>query len=169
VGNQLMIMSLELAQGAQITKDSWDGYGVERRELMTYVASKAIPNVSFLTGDIHTFFAGDVGVDGRGPESYATEFVGGSITSLGVPETVQGTTGAPLTREQIVLLSNNLQTTNPHLKYTEQKSRGYGILEARRDELLVEFKGVDAKDRAAGPRSIGRFRVPAGRPRVEVL
>ena len=169
VGNQLMIMSLELAQGAQITKDSWDGYGVERRELMSYIASNGIPNVSFLTGDIHTFFAGDVGVDGRGPESYATEFVVGSITSLGVPETVQGATGAPLTREQIVLLSNNLKTTNPHLRYTEQKSRGYGILEARRDELLVEFKGVDAKARGAEARSIGRFRVPAGRPRVEVL
>ncbi len=169
VGNQLMIMSLELVQGAQITKDSWDGYGVERRELMSYIASMGIPNVSFLTGDIHTFFAGNVGVDGRGPESHATEFVGGSITSLGVPETVQGTTGLPLTREQILLLSNNLRITNPHLKYTEQLSRGYGIVEATRDQLLVEFKGVDAMNRDGGARSIGRFRVAAGRPRVEVL
>ena len=38
IGNQLMIMSLELAQGAQINKDSWDGYGVERREILDYVA-----------------------------------------------------------------------------------------------------------------------------------
>ena len=169
VGNQLMIMSLELSQGAQITKDSWDGYGVERRELMSYIASNGIPNVSFLTGDIHTFFAGDVGVDGRGPESYATEFVGGSITSLGVPETVQGATGAPLSKEQILLLSNNLKTTNPHLKYTEQQSRGYGIVEASRDQLLVEFKGVDALNTGAGARSIGRFRVAAGQPNVQVL
>jgi len=169
VGNQLMIMSLELAQGAQITKDSWDGYGVERRELMTHIAARGIPNVSFLTGDIHTFFAGDVGLDGRGPESYATEFVGGSVTSLGVPETVQGSTGAPLTREQIILLSNNLQTSNPHLRYTEQLSRGYGIAEARPDELIVEFKGVDATKQGAPARSIGRFRVPNGQPRVEVL
>ncbi len=128
-----------------------------------------IPNVSFLTGDIHTFFAGDVGVDGRGPESYATEFVGGSITSLGVPETVQGTTGAPLTNEQIVLLTNNVKITNPHIKYTEQQSRGYGIVEASRDQLLVEFKGVDAMTRGAGARTIGRFRVGAGQPRVEVV
>ncbi len=169
VGNQLMIMSFELARGAQITKDSWDGYGVERRELMSYIASMGIPNVSFLTGDIHTFFAGDVGIDGRGPESHATEFVGGSITSLGVPETVQGTTGAPLTREQVVLLTNNAKITNPHIKYTEQLSRGYGIVEAGRDQLLVEFKGVDAMNKDAGARSIGRFRVAAGRPRVEVL
>ncbi len=169
VGNQLMIMSLELVQGAQITKDSWDGYGVERRELMSYIASMGIPNVSFLTGDIHTFFAGNVGVDGRGPESHATEFVGGSITSLGVPETVRDLTGAPLTKEQIVLLTNNIKVTNPHIKYTEQQSRGYGIVEAAQDQLLVEFKGVDAMNRDGGARSIGRFRVAAGQPRVQVL
>ncbi|MEJ7790284.1 MAG: alkaline phosphatase D family protein, partial [Thermoleophilaceae bacterium] len=169
IGNQLMIMSLELSPGAQITKDSWDGYGVERRELMNFIASSGISNVSFLTGDIHTFFAGDVGIDGRGPESHATEFVGGSITSLGVPETVQGSTGAPLTREQIVLLSNNLRTTNPHLQYTEQLSRGYGVLEARPDELRVEFKGVDAMTRGAEARTIGRFSVANGNPRVRVL
>ncbi len=80
---------------------------------MGYIASNGIRDVSFLTGDIHTFFAGDVGIDGRGPESHATEFVGGSITSLGIPETVQGTTGAPLTTEQIVLLTNNLQDGQP--------------------------------------------------------
>ena len=169
VGNQLMIMSFELAQGAQITKDSWDGYGVERRELMTHIASRGIRDVSFLTGDIHTFFAGDVGIDGRGPESHATEFVGGSVTSLGVPETVESTTGAPIPREQSTLLTNNLRTTNPHIKYTEQRSRGYGVLEARQGELLVEFKGVDAMSKGAAPRSLGRFRVASGSPRVEVL
>ena len=76
IGNQLMIMALDLSQGAPINKDSWDGYGVERRDLMGYIASNRISDVSFLTGDIHTFFAGDVGLDGRGPESHATEFVG---------------------------------------------------------------------------------------------
>ena len=48
-------------------------------------------------------------------------------------------------------------------------SRGYGILEARPDELRVEFKGVDAKTRSATARTIGRFRVASGTPRVEVL
>ena len=169
IGNQLMVMSLELARGAQITKDSWDGYGHERTELLTHIASRGIENVSFLTGDIHTFFAGDVGLDGRGPESHATEFVGGSITSLGVPETVEGTTGAPLTREQTVLLTNNLRLTNPHLKYTEQLSRGYGIVEARPSELLVELKGVDPMTRSSEARSLGRMRVASGVPRVEVI
>jgi alkaline phosphatase D len=169
IGNQLMVMSLELVQGSQITKDSWDGYGVERREILDYVRGKNIRNVSFLTGDIHTFFAGDVGVDGRGPESVATEFVGGSITSLGVPETVNGVTGVPLSREQTTLLTNNLLLTNPHLRYTQQTARGYGVAEISRDQMLVTFKGVDALNPDAQPRTIGRFRVGAGSQRVQVI
>ena len=85
-----MIMALDTAQGAPINKDSWDGYGVERARAAGATSGRPASRTSrFLTGDIHTFFAGDVGVDGRGPESVATEFVGGSITSLGIPETLQ--------------------------------------------------------------------------------
>lgn len=169
IGNQVMIMALDTALGAQINKDSWDGYGVERRELLEYVRGTGVKDVSFLTGDIHTFFAGDVGVNGRGPESVATEFVGGSITSLGIPETVNSTSGAPLTPEQTALLSNNLTLTNPHLKYTQQTARGYGVAEVSQDQMLVTFKGVNALDPNATARTIGRFRVASGTPRVEVL
>ena len=35
--------------------------------------------------------------------------------------------------------------------------------------MLVTFKGVDALDRNATARTIGRFRVGAGSPRVQVL
>jgi phosphodiesterase/alkaline phosphatase D-like protein len=59
---------------------------VERREILEHVSSRGVQDIAFLTGDIHTFFAGEVGTDGRGPESVATEFVGGSISSLGIPE-----------------------------------------------------------------------------------
>ena len=169
IGNQLMVMALDTAQGAPINKDSWDGYGQERRDLLGHIQASGIENVAFLTGDIHTFFAGDVGVDGRGPESVATEFVGGSITSLGVPETLRGATGVPLTNDQYLLVSNNLPLTNPHLKYQEQSSRGYGVAEASPTELKVTFKAVDSKRRSSATRTIGRFRVRRGNPRVEVL
>ena len=169
VGNQLMIMALDSAQGTPINKDSWDGYGRERRELLEYLRAFDIRDVSFLTGDIHTFFAGDVGVDGRGPESVATEFVGGSITSLGIPETLQSASGAPLSREQLLLVSNNLPLVNPHLKYQEQASRGYGVLEASPTELKVTYKAVDSQRRGSATRTIGRFLVRRGDPHVQVL
>ena len=164
-----MIMSLDGAPTAPIIKDSWDGYGVDRRELMTHLAARGIDNVSFLTGDIHTFFAGDVGLDGRGPESHATEFVGGSITSLGIPETLEATTGAPPGgRDALALVGRNLLVSNPHLRYLDEKNRGYGLVEATPQELRVQFKAVDAMQRTSAARTIGSFRVASGSQRVEV-
>ena len=169
VANQLMIESLDAPPGNPINKDSWDGYGVERREVLGHVEQKGVQNLAFLTGDIHTFFAGEVGVDGRGPDSVATEFVGGSITSLGIPETIQGTTGAPLTPAQTAAITTQIKVTNPHLKYDEQESRGYGLVEATPDELKVEFKAVNALEHSTEAQTIGSFRVKSGEPRVEVL
>jgi phosphodiesterase/alkaline phosphatase D-like protein len=165
-----MIMSLDSVPKTPIGKDSWDGYGLERRELMTHIAARGINDVSFLTGDIHTFFAGEVGLDGRGPERHATEFVGGSITSLGIPETLEATTGAPPAgRDALALVGRNLLVTNPHLRYLDEKNRGYGIVEATQQELRVQFKAVDAMQRSSAARTIGSFRVPSGSPRVEVV
>jgi phosphodiesterase/alkaline phosphatase D-like protein len=169
IGNQVMIMGLDTAPGAQINKDSWDGYGVDRRDLLEYLRANGIGDVSFLTGDIHTFFAGDVGTNGRGPDSVATEFVGGSVTSLGIPETVQSTTGAPLTPEQTAILTTQLPVLNPHLKYTQQTARGYGVAEVTRDQMLVRFRGVDALNPNATSRTLATFRVASGTPRVQVL
>ena len=41
VGNQVMIMALDTISGAPINKDSWDGYGAERRDLLGYVRDQA--------------------------------------------------------------------------------------------------------------------------------
>lgn len=169
IGNQVMIMALDTALQAQINKDSWDGYGAERRDLLNFVKDNRIADVSFLTGDIHTFFAGNVGLNGRGPASVATEFVGGSVTSLGIPETISATTGLPLNAEQTALLTNNLTALNPHLKYTQQTARGYGVAEVSRDALNVTFKAVDALRQRAPARIIGRFQVSHGTQRVDVL
>ena len=86
-----------------------------------------------------------------------------------MPETVAETSGAPLPPEQTVLLTNNVKTTNPHIKYTQQTSRGYGVAEVSRDEMRVTFKGVNALDPNATARKIGRFRVASGSQRVQVL
>jgi alkaline phosphatase D len=169
IASQVMIMALDSAPNTPINKDQWDGYGAERRELLQHVADRGIQDVTFMTGDIHTFFAGDVGIDGRGPESVATEFVGGSITSLGIPETVQSVSSEEIPREQVLLITRNLRTTNPHLRYDEQESRGYGLLTASESELSVEFRKVEARQRSTEAIPIGRFRVARGEPRVQVL
>ena len=167
VANQAMIMALENGPSSPSNKDQWDGYGVERREILEHVASRGVRDVAFLTGDIHTFFAGEVGTDGRGPESVATEFVGGSISSLGIPESVESVTGVPA--DVVFQASQNFRTVNPHLKYDDQKRRGYAVAEASATELRVEFRPVDALRRSTAIEPPARFRVARGTPRVEVL
>jgi alkaline phosphatase D len=167
VANQTMIMALENGPDSPTNKDQWDGYGVERRDVLEHVAARGIKDIAFLTGDIHTFFAGEVGTDGRGPESVATEFVGGSISSLGIPESVTSVTHIP--PDVVFQASRNFRTLNPHLKYDDQKRRGYGVAEARAGELRVEFRAVDALKRTTVAERLASFRVARGTPRVQVL
>lgn len=168
IGNPTMIMALDAPQGFPINKDQWDGYGAERTELLSFIRDQRIADVSFITGDIHTFFAGEVHVDGRtqGP-SLATEFVGGSISSLGVPESVAGATGTPLPPSVVLALTQNVEAVNPHITYNEQKSRGYQVVEATPRELRVEYKGVEARTRSTSATTLARFRVAAGTPRAQ--
>ena len=167
IGNQVMVMALDLGPGSPINKDGWDGYGAERREILTHVRDNGINDVAFLTGDIHTFFAGEVGVDGRGPESVATEFVGGSLTSLGIREGLEGVTGTPISQEQFDALATAVRSQNPHIKYDETESRGYGILEASAGGLTVQYKAVNALERSTKARTLASFRVERGDPRVQ--
>ena len=124
-----------------------------------------------MTGDIHTFFAGEVTPSGRegvpaiDGTPAATEFVGGSITSKGLEEIIptDGPGGEPVTEA-------GARANNPHYAYVNFPRRGYGVLEARPDELLVDFRVVGTTQAPQSPvETLARFRVPAGVPRVERL
>jgi len=171
VGNQLQMMSLDYARGQPLIVDSWDGYTAERRELGEFIRDRKIQNVSYLTGDIHTYFAGNVTPSGREgpgqPAAVATEFVGGSITSEGIADRQ----GGEQFRDQLAAaLDTGSGTQNPQIKYSNQSEKGYGVLEARPDELLVQFKSPQT---VRSPQSniftLQRFRVASGVPNVEVL
>ena len=63
--------------------DAWDGYPLERRELMTFIADEGITNAVSLTGDRHAHFAGVVydDFDSDSPRAVMAEFAGSSICS----------------------------------------------------------------------------------------
>ena len=169
LGSQVMFMALDLPLGNPINPDQWDGYAAERRELMQFLLDRGIGDVTVLTGDIHTFFAGNVTTTGRiGGRAAATEFVGGSITSLGVPETVGFPPGDP--SRDAALLTERLETQNPHIKFNNHADRGYGVLECRPDELRCTFHGPPtAMRRTDEVAKLAEFRVARGRPAVEVV
>lgn len=171
VGNPLQMMSLDLVRGQPLVVDSWDGYTAERREIGEFIRERQIDNVAYLTGDIHTFFAGNVTPSGREgpgePGAVATEFVGGAITSEGIADR-QG--GEQLRDQLAAALDTGSGTQNPQIKYSNQSFKGYGVLEARPSELLVQFKAPrTVRSARSSILTLQRFRVRSGVPNVEVL
>ncbi|MCW3010731.1 MAG: hypothetical protein JWO90_1135, partial [Solirubrobacterales bacterium] len=161
VANQLMIMSLDSAPGQTLNVDAWDGYAAERREVLEHVLANGVEDLAFLTGDIHTFFAGDVFTTGRrlGGRAVATEFVAGSMTSLGLEDQFPAAA--------LPAITAGLRATNPHLRYVELSRRGYAVVEARPSELRVAYKGPASTTVRDSPVStFARFRVAAGSPQV---
>jgi alkaline phosphatase D len=192
IGNQVQIMSLDVGSPRNpLNTDSWDGYGDERRELIDHIDDRDIRNVTFITGDIHTFFAGEVtrsgrlgGVEGapRPPDTSegvieggvrrATEFVGGSITSKGIADRLQTTDPRPT---DAISEGGNAQvrSNNPHIKYSNQSRKGYAIMStggnADRD-LRVEYRAVcnvrDKDDKSVV--TLARFQVARGEKAPQV-
>jgi alkaline phosphatase D len=177
IANQVMICSLDAPPRNPLNTDSWDGYGAERQELVDFIASEPIRDVTFITGDIHTYFAGNVTRTGRqaargaegddllnGPPR-ATEFVGSAITSPGIidreasTETEREALAAPA---DAAVLANN-----PHLAFSNQAYKGYAILEASPDALAVRYRAVhDQRAEDSGVFTLRQFRVDAGQPVV---
>jgi phosphodiesterase/alkaline phosphatase D-like protein len=86
IANLVMVMPTIYPGGRYIGFDSWQGYPRERRALLRHLRRGRIEDVVFVTGDIHTFVAGDVRVDPDDRSPVATEVVGGSVTSPGLGE-----------------------------------------------------------------------------------
>jgi phosphodiesterase/alkaline phosphatase D-like protein len=155
VGNPDMIAPLGLSPAgatlATINSDQWDGYPQERAELFRHIADKGISDVVFLTGDIHLYMANDLMLDGR---SIATEYIGGSITSPGLPDLVSAL-GTPA-----------IQAVNPHIKYFNGIDHGWAVARASKDELKVEFRANDIMKKDAPSRTLAAFTQPLGRNAV---
>jgi alkaline phosphatase D len=171
VGNQLMIMPFQIAGGVKVEVDSWQGYPHQRTELLTHLESRAVEDVVFVTGDIHTFFAGSVLRDGTSGPAVASELVGGSTTSPGTAE-VLGSTAGGLPPELIEPLSDaGVPANNPWITYADTRTHGCAILELGGDEVRARYLGSDdiaTPEGARAVRDIADLRVTRGAPGVHV-
>ena len=86
LANEVTIMPTRVLGGANYTYDTWTGYPQEREALLGFIRDKAIKDVVFITGDIHTFITGDVRTNNGDGDPVALEFVGGSVTSQALGE-----------------------------------------------------------------------------------
>ena len=157
-GNQVMLMNFEINDTTDAILDEWDGYQAERRELMNHLTHHGIRNVVGLTGDLHNFFAGTVTNSGKSDGTPAmTEFVGGSATSPGLPEETGLTPG----------FFESVKANNPHWKFSEFASRGYGVLEVRPNDVTCTFKKpTPVTERNGGAvTTLAKFQVASGSTR----
>jgi alkaline phosphatase D len=131
--------------------DGWDGYPVARQKLLDWVAASPVRDTLVMGGDVHSFWATDLRRDFRRPGDpvLATEFVGGSLTSQGFPESAI----------QAAL------PDNPHIRYAKSGLYGYGIAALEPKLATVSFRTVQSiKEQRSPIGTLARFTVEAGQP-----
>ena len=101
-------------------------------------------------GDIHSFWVTDLKPDFSDPASptVATEFVGTSVTSEGVPYDV----------------FSRFLPENPHIRFFESRERGYVLAEVTPYLWRTELRVVDTITKSeATARTLKAFAVEAGK------
>jgi alkaline phosphatase D len=171
LANEVMMMPVKLPNNAFAQFDSWQGYPVEREELLTFIRASGIADVVFITGDIHTFIAGDVRTALGAGETAAIEFVGGSITSRGIGEgqagLLPGNDQNPQTAPGIVDLLRGL---NPWADQADLDHHGYARVTATQQRFDCEFvrmQTIKRRTRARLPATGFRWTVARGQRSIK--
>jgi phosphodiesterase/alkaline phosphatase D-like protein len=150
IAQQLVVAHVPDTRG-RTNADAWDGYPEDRARLLGEIERAGIDNVVFLSGDAHVFMANLLSSDfatfgdGSSRKPAATEYVGGSVTSLGGGRSEEEIRlGAPWNRQ-----------------YNSQ-AHGYAAMTLAHDQLAMEYLGSDTTRPDGGTVPIERFFQPAG-------
>ena len=134
--------------------DDWDGYPVSRTRVLRGISRSKAANPVVITGDIHSFWTNDLKLDFADPKSpvVATEFVGSSVTSDGVP---YDTFAKAL-------------PDNPHVKFFDSRKRGYVSVSLTPKGMYTKYLVVsDVTDPNATLSTLAAFVVEDGKPGAE--
>jgi alkaline phosphatase D len=133
--------------------DGWDGYPGARQRLLDVLGSGRVSNPIVIGGDVHGFYAAELHARPGDPGSpvVAPEFIGSSISSLGVPQS----------------FVDGVRANNPHIKLGRSDIRGFAIVDLDRDRLGLRMQTLDDALRRDSPIStLARFAVENGNPRL---
>lgn len=154
LAQQTLMASAEW-EGGKYWTDGWDGYPAARAKLVDVLGSGRVANPVVIGGDVHSFYAADLHAQPRDPRSpvVAAEFVGGSISSLGLPQ------------EQI----DKLKANNPHIRLARSDKRGYALAEVTRGRMTMRFQAVqDARVPVSPVSTLASYVVEDRNPRLQV-
>uniref|UniRef100_B8HNM8 Alkaline phosphatase n=1 Tax=Cyanothece sp. (strain PCC 7425 / ATCC 29141) TaxID=395961 RepID=B8HNM8_CYAP4 len=153
IAQQYLMAELDQLPGAGEVywSDNWDGYAASRKRILEFIDQRQIANAVVLGGDIHSFWVTDLKPDFRDEQSpvVATEFVGTSISSKGIPYDFFA----------------GLLTNNPQIKFFESRFRGYVQCTLTPDRWTTHLRVVDSVAQPGAPlRTLATFVVENGRP-----
>ena len=131
IGNQVMLAPFKIL-GQSLSESLWDGFPKERDRLLRFLDEAGIDNTVVLTGDAHMSFASHLEYKGR---RVAVEFLPTSVSRGNVDEEIKGFLG----RLAGEAAKTFLPLFNPHIKYAENVSNGYGIVDITSDRCRCEF------------------------------
>jgi alkaline phosphatase D len=153
VAQQLLMAELkqQRAGATAFWTDGWDGYPAARERLLRFLATRRPANPVMIGGDIHSYWVTDLKTDfgdARAP-TVATEFVGTSITSRGIPYD-----------STVAVLPDN-----PHIKFFDSRKRGYVRCDVTPGRWLTDFVAVEhIRDSEAPAAILASFVVEDGKP-----
>ncbi len=154
-----------------LSAEDWDGSPNRRAKLLEQLSE--VENLVAVTGDIHSFFVGDLGVENG---EHVLEFVCGAASSSTF-QSLLGNGMLPVEGADQVLESAGplLQAGNSHMAFQDIATNGFGVFEANADELkatlyLLPFDEVheaNLKGDLADHFETVDFRVQSGSGRLE--
>ncbi|MES2621572.1 MAG: alkaline phosphatase D family protein, partial [Bacteroidota bacterium] len=154
IGNQVVFSELDahkLTKKHAINPDAWDGYPVERKEILDSFYLHQVKNVIVLTGDIHTSWAFDLVQNPKDKNRYNARTGQGVIGAEFVtPSISSGNLTARVPRGLAKILGSMLmrKATNPHLRFQNMVDHGYILLDldsTRANATWVFSKSVKKK------------------------
>lgn len=158
LGQQIMMARVDRLPGplSLYSMDSWAGYDVPRRRLLSFLEQSKTANPIVLAGDIHSNWVNDLKVNFSEPEAatVATEFVCTSIASGGNGiQTPQGT--------------DLMLRDNPFVRFVNAE-RGYVSCTVTEGQWKSDYQVIEFVDRPSAPLITRRsFVVESGRPGAE--
>ena len=134
-----------------VWSDGWDGYPYARRRLLRQLTRRNVKNPVVLSGDIHSFWANELRLPERGGRIVATEFVGTSISSPGVPFD----------------LFDKYAKANKHVRFFDSRYRGYARCTLSTERCVTEFRSMNTVASPNGDAdTLASFFVENGRPGI---
>jgi len=138
-------------EGKAFWTDGWDGYPLARQRLLRDIEASRATNPVVIGGDVHMSVVADLKKDFddlRAPV-LATEFVGTSISSQGLP------------RRRVEAWLRD----SPHVHYADPTRRGYTVMELSAKRCFVQLRTLDdVKDPHSSIRTLRTFSVENGKP-----